>query len=185
MQIDRQMERYRIKCKYSTDENIQIIIEHIYEIYEPLRQALQTYGTLKVDVKIIPIIIKRTGTFHVKTLAEICQLLSFTEEPPGRTNLQTTTPTTKRITMALHVHTQKWLSHTSKISKKILTTRQKMPQLPNLTRKTSARRHHKPWRRGRRTGTLSQRIRPTWLVGLVYRSRARSTALSTFVIRIL
>ena len=27
-----------IECKYSTDGNIQAIIEHIYDIYEPLRQ---------------------------------------------------------------------------------------------------------------------------------------------------
>jgi hypothetical protein len=29
-----------IECKYSTDNNIQTIIEHVYEIYEPLQQAL-------------------------------------------------------------------------------------------------------------------------------------------------
>ena len=68
-----------IECKYSIDSNIQKIIEHNYEIFEPLRQALQTYGTLKADIKIIPIVISRTGTFHVKTLAEISQLVSFTK----------------------------------------------------------------------------------------------------------
>jgi hypothetical protein len=36
-----------IECKYSTNSNIQAIIEHIYEICEPLRHALQTHGTLK------------------------------------------------------------------------------------------------------------------------------------------
>jgi len=46
-----------LECKYSTDGNMQTIIDHVYGIYEPLRQALQTYGTLKVDVKIIPIVI--------------------------------------------------------------------------------------------------------------------------------
>jgi hypothetical protein len=46
-------------------------MEHIDTIYEPLKQALQTYGTLKADVKIIPIVISRTCTFNVKTLAEI------------------------------------------------------------------------------------------------------------------
>ena len=66
------------ECKYSIDGNIQTIIDHIYEIYEPLRQALQIYGTLKAHVKIIPIFISRTGTFHVKTLAEISKLVSFT-----------------------------------------------------------------------------------------------------------
>ncbi len=70
-----------IECKYSTDGNIQSIIEHIYEIYESLRQVLQAYSTLKADVKTIPIVISRAGTFHVKTLAKISQLVSFTEEP--------------------------------------------------------------------------------------------------------
>jgi hypothetical protein len=101
------------------------IIEHIYEIYEPLRQALQTYGTLKVDVKIIPIVISRTGTFHVKTLAEISQLVSFAEEPPDEITYKQLSPTAKKLTMALHVHAQEWLSHISKISRKILTTKTK------------------------------------------------------------
>ena len=112
-----------IECKYSTDGNIQTIIDHIYDIYEPLRQALQTHGTLKADVKIIPIVISRTGTFHVKTQAEISQLVSFTEEPPDELTFKQLPPTAKRITMALHVHAQEWLSHISKISRKILTTK--------------------------------------------------------------
>jgi len=70
-----------IECKYSTDGNIQAIIDHIYDIYEPLRLALQTHGTLKAEVKIIPIVSIRTCTFHFKTLAEINQLVSFKEEP--------------------------------------------------------------------------------------------------------
>jgi hypothetical protein len=64
-----------IESKYATDGNIPKNIEHIYEIYEPLRQALHSYGTLKADVKIIPIVISRTGTFHVKTLTKISQLV--------------------------------------------------------------------------------------------------------------
>jgi hypothetical protein len=84
-----------IECKYSTYGNIQTIIEHIYEIYEPLRQALQTYGTLKADVKIISIVISRTGTFHVKTLAEIAQLVSFTEEPPDELTFKQLPPRPK------------------------------------------------------------------------------------------
>jgi hypothetical protein len=115
-----------IEYKYSTDGNIQTIIEHIYNIYEPLRQALQTYGTLKADIKIIPIVISRAGTFHVKTLAEISQLVSFTEEPPDELTFEQLPPTAKRITMALHVHARnEWLSHISKISRKILTTKTK------------------------------------------------------------
>ena len=114
-----------IECKYSTDGNIQTIIDHIYDIYEPLRHALQTHGTLKADVKIIPIVISRTGTFHVKTQAEISQLVSFTEEPPDELTFKQLPPTAKRITMALHIHAQEWLSHISKISRKILTTKTK------------------------------------------------------------
>ena len=114
-----------IECKYSTDGNIQTIIDYIYEIYEPLRQALETHGTLNADVKIIPIVISRTGTFHVKTLAEISPLVFFAEEPPDELTFKQLPPTAKRITMALHVHAQKWLSHISKISGKILTTKTK------------------------------------------------------------
>ena len=56
-----------IECEYSTDGNIQEIIGHVYNIYEPLRIALQTYGTLKADVKFIPIVISRSGTLDVKS----------------------------------------------------------------------------------------------------------------------
>jgi hypothetical protein len=85
-----------IERKYSTDGSIQTIIEHIHEIYEPLRQALQTHGTLKANVKIIPIVISRTGTFHVKTLAEISQLVSFAEEPPDELTFKQLSPTAKK-----------------------------------------------------------------------------------------
>ena len=56
-------------------QTIQTIIDHIYDIYYPLRLALQTYGTLNAEVKIIPRGISRAGTFHVETLAEIAQLV--------------------------------------------------------------------------------------------------------------
>jgi hypothetical protein len=71
-----------IERKYSSDGNTQEIIDHIHTIYEPLKQALQTHGTLKTDIKIIPIVISRNGTFNVKTLVEIAQLVSFKEVPP-------------------------------------------------------------------------------------------------------
>ncbi len=54
--------------------NITDIIQHIHTIYEPLKQVLLTHGTLKADIKIIPIVISKTGTFNVKTLAEIASL---------------------------------------------------------------------------------------------------------------
>jgi hypothetical protein len=59
-----------------------VVIDCIYNIYEPLRQALQTHGTLTAEIKIIPFVISRTSTFNVKTLAEIAQLVSFKKEPP-------------------------------------------------------------------------------------------------------
>ena len=46
-----------IECKYSTDGNTHDIIEHIYIIYESLKLALQTHGTIKADIKIIPTVI--------------------------------------------------------------------------------------------------------------------------------
>ena len=85
---------------------MQTIIDHIYAIYEPLRLALQTYGTLKAKGQIIPIVISRTCTFHVKTLAEIAELVSFKEEPADECTFKQPPPTAKRIAMALHVHAQ-------------------------------------------------------------------------------
>jgi len=70
---------------------------HVYDIYEPLRLALQTHGTLKANVKIIPIVISRTCIFHVKTLAEIAQLISFKEEPPDELAFKQLPITAKRI----------------------------------------------------------------------------------------
>ena len=110
-----------IECKYSTDGNIQTIIDHVYDIYEPLRLALQTHGTLKVDVKSSPIVISRIGTFHVKTLAEIAQLVSFNDKPPDELTFKHPAIIAKIIAMALHAHAQEWLSHISKNSRKILT----------------------------------------------------------------
>jgi hypothetical protein len=95
-----------IECEYSTDGNIQTSIDHIYDIYEPLRIAFQTHGILKADVKIIPIVISRTGTFHVKTLAEIAHLVSFKEEPSDELTFKQLPIPARIIAMALHVHAQ-------------------------------------------------------------------------------
>ena len=59
-----------------------MVIDRIYTFHEPLKQALQTHGTLKADIAIIPIVISIPETFNVKTRAEITQLVSFKEEPP-------------------------------------------------------------------------------------------------------
>ena len=106
---------------------MQTIIDHIYDIYEPLRLALQTHGTLKAEIKIIPIVISRAGTFHVNALAEIAQIVSFNEDQPDELTYKQLPSPAKRITMALHVYVQEWLTHISKTSRKILNTK-KRPQ---------------------------------------------------------
>jgi hypothetical protein len=95
-----------IECKHSVDGKTQEIIDHIHAIYKPLKQALQTHGTLKTNIKIIPIVISRTGTFHVKTLAEIAQLVSPKEEPPDTLTYKQLPRPAKKIAMTLHVHAQ-------------------------------------------------------------------------------
>jgi len=82
------------------------VINHIYNIYEPLKQELQIHGTLKVHIKIIPIVISRTGTFNVRTLAEIIQLVSFREEPHDTLTYKQLPKSAHRIAMALHMHAQ-------------------------------------------------------------------------------
>ena len=96
-----------IKCKYSTDGLISTVINHNYNIYEPLKIALQTHIILRDTLKIIPVVvITRTGTFHVKNLAEIAQLVSFKEEPLDTLTFKQLPNATKKIAMALHVHPQ-------------------------------------------------------------------------------
>jgi hypothetical protein len=101
-----------------------IIIEHIYKLYEPLKQAIMLHatGAWKVEVQIIPIVISRTGSFHVKTLAEIAQLVSFQEEPPDVMTYRQLPRNDQKIAMALHVHAQEWLTLMSKISRRLLTS---------------------------------------------------------------
>ena len=82
------------------------IIDHVYGIYETLRIALKTHGTLQTDVKIIPIVISRTGTFHVKTLAEIAQFVFCKEEPPDIITFKQLPITAKIIAMSLNVHAE-------------------------------------------------------------------------------
>jgi hypothetical protein len=58
----------------------------------------------------------RGQTFHVKTLSEITQLVSFKEEPSDAVTFKQLPITDKRIATALHVHAQEWLSRISEIS---------------------------------------------------------------------
>jgi hypothetical protein len=97
-------------------ETHKAVIDHIYNIYEPLKQTLQIHGTLKAEIVIIPIIISITGTFNVHTLAEIAQLVSFREEPPDTLTYKQLPKPAQKIAMALHIHAQEWLSYISKIS---------------------------------------------------------------------
>jgi hypothetical protein len=111
-----------IACKHSTDENIQEGIDHIYIIYEPPTHALQTHGTIKADVIIIPIVIagrERSTSKHSQKLPS---------SSPSKRNHQTHSPIInfqdqEKIAMAPHAHAQEWLSHISKFSRKILTTK--------------------------------------------------------------
>ena len=80
--------------------------------------CLTVCHSLKAEVKIIPVVISRTSTFHVKTLAGIDQLVSFKEEPQYELTFKQLPLTAKRIAIALHVHAQEWLSHISKTSRK-------------------------------------------------------------------
>ena len=99
------------------------IIEHILELYEPLRQAilLHANGEWKAIVQVIPIVISRTGSFHVKTLAAIAQLVSFQDEPPDTMTYKQLPRNAQHIAMTLHVHAQEWLTFMSKISRRLLT----------------------------------------------------------------
>jgi hypothetical protein len=111
-----------IECKYSTDSNMQTVIDHIHTLYEPLRQQLLMHATgmYKADIQVIPIVISRTGSFHVKTRAEIAKLVSFQEEQPDTLKYKQMTQPAQEIAMALHVHAQEWLSLISKISRGLL-----------------------------------------------------------------
>ena len=111
-----------IEWKHSTDGSIQEVIDHVYIIYEPLKQALQTHSALKAGITTIPIVISRTGTFNVKTLAEIAQFVFFKEEPPDALTYKQLTRHSPKIALALHVHAQEWLSQFKIISMKILAT---------------------------------------------------------------
>ena len=119
-----------IECKYATDGNIQEVIDHIYTIYEPLKQALQTHGLIHADVIIILIVISKLGTFNVKTLAETAQLVSFKEEPPDALTLLQLSRPAKTIAMALHIHEQEWLVYISTNSRRILARKMKPKPKP-------------------------------------------------------
>ena len=101
-----------------------------YRIVHQARPFIKQYKcTLGIwiipDIQIIPIVISRTDTFNVKTLAEIAQLVTFEEEPPDAITYKELPKPAQHIAMTLHIHAQEWLSHISKISRTILNTKQK------------------------------------------------------------
>jgi len=62
---------------------------------------------LKADIKIIPVVISKTSTTNVKTLAEIAQLVTDKEEPPVIMTFNKQLPkSAKHIAMALHTRAQ-------------------------------------------------------------------------------
>ena len=109
-----------IECKYATDMDMHEVINHIYTIYDPLKQAILDHGIWNDPIVIIPIVISRTGSFHVKTLAEIAQLISLDEAPPEGLTYRDLTPAARRLAMALHTHAQQWMTLLLKLSKQTL-----------------------------------------------------------------
>jgi hypothetical protein len=122
-----------IECKYSTDNHISDIIDHIHTIYAPLKEAIQLHNNGRLQVEVIPIVISRTGNFHTRTLAEIFQLVSFKETPPDTLPYKSLPPQAQTIAMSLHVHAQEWLTLMFKISRSNLTQRhtQNIPHTTN------------------------------------------------------
>jgi hypothetical protein len=79
------------------------------------------------------IVISKTGTFNVKTLAEIAQLVSYKSEPPDVMTYKQLPKPAKHIATSLHEHAQEWLSHISEHSRKILATKLKTKSPTNTT----------------------------------------------------
>ena len=100
-----------IECKYSTDTNMDTIYEDIKNIYTQLRHCILEHGWWDDTIEIIPIVISRTASFHVKTLGEIAQLVSWQEEPPpDRMTYTSLDRDCKAIVRELNAHAQQWLT---------------------------------------------------------------------------
>ena len=99
-----------IECKYSTDTNMDTIYDDIKNIYTPLRHSILDHGWWDDTIEIIPIVISRTGSFHVKTLGEIAQLVSWQEEPPPVRTYTSLDRDCKAIVRELNAHAQQWLT---------------------------------------------------------------------------
>ena len=99
---------------------------NIRNIYEPLKHVIMRHDTkTRLQVKLIPIVISRTGNFHTRTLAEIPQLVSFKENPRDKKTYKSLQTQAQTVAMAIHVHAQEWLTFMSKVSRSTLTQRKK------------------------------------------------------------
>ena len=112
-----------IECKYATDTNMHETIAEIKEKYAPLCQAIRDHGTWDGEIEIIPIVISRTGSFHVQTLAEIAKLISPLEEPPDNLTYKQLPRRAQNTVMALHVHAQEWLYDTLGAARNLIAPR--------------------------------------------------------------
>ena len=86
-----------------------ITTQEIIDKYTPLSQAIRTHGQWEGEIDIIPIVISRTGSFHVRTLSEIAQLISPQEEPPDTVPYRLLPKRARKVALDLHVHAQNWL----------------------------------------------------------------------------
>ena len=91
--------------------------------YEPLKQAIQLHNNGRIQVEMIPIVIRRTTNFHTRTLAEIAQLVSLKENLPDILTYKSLPHQAQKIVMMLHIHAQEWLTLMSKISRNTPTQR--------------------------------------------------------------
>ena len=112
-----------IECKYATDTDMHDTIAEITEKYAPLCQAIRDHGTWDGEIEVIPIVISRTGSFHVRTLAEIAQIISPMEEPPDFLTYKQLPRKVQKTVMALHVHAQEWLYDTLRTARSLIAPR--------------------------------------------------------------
>ena len=90
---------------------METIYEDIKNIYAPLRHGILDHDSRLVGRHNcdIPIVISRTGSFHVKTLGEIAQLVFWQEEPPPDRTYTTLDRDCKAIIKELNTHAQQWI----------------------------------------------------------------------------
>ena len=116
-----------IECKYSTDLNMDEIMNLILELYTPLKKQDPRTRGRGVDLRhryhshsnqqnrLVP-------HFHRKALAHLSHLISFKEEPPDELTYKALSRESQAIAMDLvHTHAQSWLTLMSKVSTQMLS----------------------------------------------------------------